>query len=89
MKPSTLEERTKHLELEAALQRQTLRASVETLRSASLVTWGLAGASLVGKVAVVNKAKWFGYALILGRVLLDRRRTRRQLDKLSKLADKS
>lgn len=87
--PSSLEERTKHLELEAALQRQTLRATVETLRSASLVTWGLAGASLVGKVAVVNKAKWLGYALILGRVLLNRRRTKRQLAKLTKAAARS
>ena len=63
-KPSSLEDRAKLLELEAELQRRTLRASVDTLAGARGITWVLAGASLATKLTVLRRAKWAGYALL-------------------------
>ena len=81
-KPSSLEERAKLLELEAELQRRTLRASIDTLASARGVTWMLAGASLVTKLAVLRRAKWTGYALLAARLAFKWRRARRDRKRL-------
>lgn len=75
-KPSSLEDRAKLLELEAELQRRTLRASVDTLAGARGITWVLAGASLATKLTVLRRAKWAGYALLAGRLFFKWRRAR-------------
>ena len=80
--PSNLKERAKLLELEAELQRKTLRASLDTLYSAKGITWALAGASLASRLAIVHKAKVAGYALIAGRLLLRARRALRDRKRL-------
>jgi hypothetical protein len=76
-KRSSLAERAKLLELEAELQRRTLRASVDTLAGARGITWLLAGVSLVAKLGVVRKMKWAGYALLADQLLFRWRRVRR------------
>ena len=76
-KPSSLEERAKLLELEAELQRRTLRASIDTLAGARGITWVLAGASFAAKLSVLRRAKWTGYALLGTQLLLKWRRARR------------
>lgn len=79
---SNLEERARLLEIEAQLQRQTLRATLDTLASARGITWALAGASLASRLAFVHKAKVAGYALIAGRLLLRARRVLRDRKRL-------
>lgn len=76
-KSLTPDERTKLLELEAELQRHTLRATLDTLHGAKGITWALAGVSLVTRFTVMRKARLTGYALIAGRMLLRARRARR------------
>lgn len=80
--PSNLEERAKLLDLEAELQRRTLRASLDTLQAARGITWALAGASLASRLAIVHKAKVAGYALIAARLLFRARRARRDRKRL-------
>jgi len=75
--PLNLEERAKLLEVEAELQRRTLRASLDTLQAAKGITWALAGASLARRLAIVHKAKVAGYALIGTRLLFRARRALR------------
>ncbi|MBV6417838.1 MAG: hypothetical protein CMLOHMNK_02614 [Steroidobacteraceae bacterium] len=82
--PSSLEERAKLLELEAELQRRTLRASVDTLAGAKGITWVLAGASLVSRATVLRRAKWTSYALLAGQLLLKWRRRRRDRKRLTR-----
>ena len=83
-KPSSLEDRAKLLELEAELQRRTLRASVDTLAGARGITWVLAGASLATKLAVLRRAKWAGYALLAAQLAFKWRRARRDRKRLLK-----
>lgn len=80
--PSNLKERAKLLELEAELQRKTLRASLDTLYSAKGITWALAGVSLASRLTIVHKAKFAGYALLAGRLLLRARRAHRDRKRL-------
>jgi hypothetical protein len=79
---SNLEERARLLELEAELQRKTLRASFDTLHGAKGITWALAGASLASRLAIVHKAKVAGYALIAARLLFRARRVLRDRKRL-------
>jgi len=81
-KPSSLEERAKLLELEAELQRRTLRASADALAAARGLTWVLAGASLVTRLTVMRRAKWAGYGLLATQLLLKWRRARRDRKRL-------
>lgn len=81
-KLSSLENRAKLLELEAELQRRTLRASVDTLAGAKGITWVLAGASLLGRVTVLRRAKWTGYALLVAQFAFNWRRARRDRKRL-------
>ena len=83
-KPLSLEDRAKLLELEAELQRRTLRASVDTLAGARGITWVLAGASLVTKLTVLRRAKWAGYALLAAQLAFKWRRARRDRKRLPK-----
>ncbi|HQW07623.1 MAG TPA: hypothetical protein PLK05_00455 [Steroidobacteraceae bacterium] len=83
-KPSSLEDRAKLLELEAELQRRTLRASVDTLAGARGITWVLAGASLATKLTVLRRAKWAGYALLAAQLAFKWRRARRDRKRLPK-----
>ena len=83
-KPSSLEDRAKLLELEAQLQRRTLRASVDTLAGARGITWVLAGASLATKLTVLRRAKWAGYALLAAQLAFKWRRARRDRKRLLK-----
>jgi transketolase C-terminal domain/subunit len=72
--PSNLEQRAQLLELEAALQRQTLRASIDAVRDAKAVTLGLAGAAIVSRAVGISRFGWIGYALLAAKLLLGRRR---------------
>lgn len=83
MKPSSLESRARLLELEAELQRRTLRASVDTLAAAKGITWVLAGVSLATRLTALRRAKWAGYALLAGQLLLKWRRARRDRKRLT------
>ncbi|MGD9598748.1 MAG: hypothetical protein AB7G76_00405 [Steroidobacteraceae bacterium] len=75
-KPSSPAERAQLLELEAELQRRTLRASLDTLTGARGITWVLAGVSLASRLTFLRRAKWTGYALLAGRLALRLRRAR-------------
>ncbi len=82
VKPSSPAERAKLLELEAELQRRTLRESLDTLTGAKGITWALAGVSLASRLTVLRRAKWAGYALLAGKLVLRLRRARRDRKRL-------
>lgn len=84
VKPSSPAERAKLLELEAELQRRTLRESLDTLTGAKGITWALAGVSLASRLTVLRRAKWAGYALLAGKLVLRLRRARRDRKRLPK-----
>ncbi len=81
-KRSNLENRAKLLELEAELQRRTLRGSIDTLAGAKGLTWVLAGASLVGRLSALRRVKWAGYALLAAQAAFRWRRARRDRKRL-------
>jgi len=82
VKPSSPAERAKLLELEAELQRRTLRESLDTLTGAKGITWALAGVSLASRLTILRRAKWAGYALLAGKLVLRLRRARRDRKRL-------
>ncbi len=82
VKPSSPAERAKLLELEAELQRRTLRESLDTLTGAKGITWALAGVSLASRLTILRRAKWAGYALLAGKLVLRLRRVRRDRKRL-------